>query len=141
MSGESPSSSMVTIERPLVVQRLELLFNNLERTVATGPNDKYKRLSWILRACFDEIADDMSDRDTDELEQWLAATGRVVQWIGTGNFGDLPDEFRESFEHLHALSVSKPVLELEPASVTDSGTEVTKLATNGKHRTPVESSA
>ena len=101
---------------PLVLQRLELLFSNMMKSVEQTGSDKYKRLSWVLKAVFDEMADEMAERDVEELEQWLAATGQVIKWIGTGMIDDLPEKFRDMVP-AHIALISKPVAELEAAPV------------------------
>jgi hypothetical protein len=104
----------VTVNPP-VLQRLELLFGNMMKSIDKTGSAKHKRLSWVLKAVFDEMADDMLDQDVETLEQWLAATGQVIKWIGTGRIDDLPEQFHDMVPE-HLALMSKPVLELEASS-------------------------
>jgi hypothetical protein len=103
---------------PLVVQRLELLFTNLLKASEESNSTKYRRMSWILKSVFDEMADEMLERDAEELEQWLAATGQVIKWIGTGQLEDLPEKFHAMTPE-HLLQMSKQPLALESTVRSD----------------------
>lgn len=113
---ESSSTETTTPDTPLVVQRLELLVNNMMRLA--GKDNKYARHMWVMKAIFDEVVDEMVDRDLAELEQWLAATGMVVKWIGTGELSDLPPDF-QSIVPQHLLEMSRQPIAL-PAGAVES---------------------
>jgi hypothetical protein len=87
---------------------------NLFKTIEKG-NAKYQRHAWVMKAIFDELVDEMVDRDLAELEQWLAGTGMIIKWIGTGELSDLPPDFQTMVPQ-HLLGMSKERLAISAGS-------------------------
>lgn len=73
---------------------MEILFKNLEMMIAQSNDRNMSRMSWLIRAAFDEMIDELNERETDGIELVMENAGRILKWVGTGDINDLPEDLQ-----------------------------------------------
>lgn len=56
------------------------------------------RFSFITRAMIEEVGEELSDRDEETMQGFMAQIGEVIAWIGHGDASQLPDNMRAFVE-------------------------------------------
>lgn len=107
---------MVLADPPIIL-RLRQVFFQMKSYAQLHPDttsDKLTRGSWILQSIMEEVLDELSEVDELTMALWFAKFGRIVEWIGTGNYDILPDEVREFLAEQNGVTLTAREPEPEP---------------------------
>lgn len=91
---DTQSTALARVDAPHI-KRLKGVVYVLENYIRSNDDGMYGRMAFFMSTVTDELAEELSELDENQVKFFMYQIGEVISWIGHGDNSRLPEGVRE----------------------------------------------